>query len=115
VPSRKDWPDSIFPILRGTILGILPGGGAVISSFLSYAVEKKISKHPERFGQGAIEGVAGPEAANNSASAGAFIPLLTLGKPSNAVTAILLGAMIVFGMQPGPLLIQKNPDLFWGR
>jgi len=118
LPSLKDWADSIFPILRGTVLGfflgILPGGGAVISSFLSYAVEKKVSKHPEKFGQGAIEGVAGPEAANNSASAGAFIPLLTLGIPSNAVTAILLGAMIVFGMQPGPLLIQKNPDLFWG-
>jgi len=86
----------------------------VISSFLSYAVEKKVSQHPDKFGQGAIEGVAGPEAANNAASAGAFIPLLTLGIPSNAVTAILLGAMIVFGMQPGPLLIQKNPDLFWG-
>ena len=118
LPSLRDWADSIYPILRGTalgfFLGILPGGGAVISSFLSYAVEKKVSKHPERFGQGAIEGVAGPEAANNSASAGAFIPLLTLGIPSNAVTAILLGAMIVFGMQPGPLLIQKNPDLFWG-
>jgi putative tricarboxylic transport membrane protein len=118
LPSLKDWADSIFPILRGTVLGfflgILPGGGAVISSFLSYAVEKKVSKHPEKFGRGAIEGVAGPEAANNSASAGAFIPLLTLGIPSNAVTAILLGAMIVFGMQPGPLLIQKNPDLFWG-
>jgi putative tricarboxylic transport membrane protein len=118
LPSLRDWADSIYPILRGTalgfFLGILPGGGAVLSSFLSYAVEKKVSQYPERFGQGAIEGVAGPEAANNSASAGAFIPLLTLGIPSNAVTAILLGAMIVFGMQPGPLLIQKNPDLFWG-
>jgi putative tricarboxylic transport membrane protein len=118
LPSWKDWADSIFPILRGTVLGfflgILPGGGAVISSFLSYAVEKKVSRNPERFGRGAMEGVAGPEAANNAASAGAFIPLLTLGIPSNAVTAILLGAMIVFGMQPGPLLIQKSPDLFWG-
>ena len=107
-----------MPILRGSIigffLGILPGGGAVISSFVSYAVEKKISRHPEKFGTGVIEGVAGPESANNSASAGAFIPLLTLGIPCNPVTAILLGAMIVFGMQPGPLLLTQHPDLFWG-
>ncbi len=117
-PSVRDWAASILPILRGSIigffLGILPGGGAVISSFVSYAVEKKVSRHPEKFGTGAIEGVAGPESANNSASAGAFIPLLTLGIPSNPVTAILLGAMIVFGMQPGPLLLSQHPDLFWG-
>jgi putative tricarboxylic transport membrane protein len=118
LPSLKDWAASILPILRGSVigffLGILPGGGAVISSFLSYAVEKKVSKHPEKFGNGAIEGVAGPESANNSATAGAFIPLLTMGIPSNPVTAILLGAMIVFGMQPGPLLLKQHPDLFWG-
>ena len=117
-PSLRDWAASILPILRGSIigffLGILPGGGAVISSFISYAVEKKVSKQPEKFGAGAIEGVAGPESANNAASAGAFIPLLTLGIPSNPVTAILLGAMIVFGMQPGPLLLTQRPDLFWG-
>jgi len=117
-PSLRDWADSILPILRGSIigffLGILPGGGAVISSFISYAVEKKISRHPEKFGTGVIEGVAGPESANNSASAGAFIPLLTLGIPCNPVTALLLGAMIVFGMQPGPLLLTQHPDLFWG-
>jgi putative tricarboxylic transport membrane protein len=118
LPSLKEWAASILPILRGSIigffLGILPGGGAVISSFVSYAVEKKVSKHPEKFGTGVIEGVAGPESANNSASAGAFIPLLTLGIPSNPVTAILLGAMIVFGMQPGPLLLSQHPQLFWG-
>jgi putative tricarboxylic transport membrane protein len=117
-PSARDWAASVLPILRGSVigffLGILPGGGAVISSFVSYAVEKKVSKHPEKFGTGAIEGVAGPESANNSASAGAFIPLLTLGIPSNPVTAILLGAMIVFGMQPGPLLLSQHPNLFWG-
>ena len=117
-PSARDWAASVLPILRGSVigffLGILPGGGAVISSFVSYAVQKKVSKHPEKFGTGAIEGVAGPESANNSASAGAFIPLLTLGIPSNPVTAILLGAMIVFGMQPGPLLLSQHPNLFWG-
>jgi putative tricarboxylic transport membrane protein len=117
-PSVRDWAACLLPILRGSIigffLGILPGGGAVISSFISYAVEKKVSKNPEKFGTGVIEGVAGPESANNSASAGAFIPLLTLGIPSNPVTAILLGAMIVFGMQPGPLLLTQHPDLFWG-
>ena len=118
LPSLKDWSASILPILRGSVigffLGILPGGGAVISSFFAYAVEKKVSKHPEKFGHGAIEGVAAPESANNAATAGAYIPLLTLGIPSNAVTAILLGALIVFGMQPGPLLLQQHPDLFWG-
>jgi putative tricarboxylic transport membrane protein len=117
-PSARDWAASILPILRGSVigffLGILPGGGAVISSFVSYAVEKKVSRYPEKFGAGAIEGVAGPESANNSASAGAFIPLLTLGIPGNPVTAILLGAMIVFGMQPGPLLLSQHPNLFWG-
>jgi len=118
LPTLGDWKDSIFPIIRGTIigffLGILPGGGAVIASFASYAVEKKVSKHPERFGSGAIEGVAGPESANNAASQGAFIPLLTLGIPANVVMAILLGALLIHNIKVGPLLIKDNPNLFWG-
>ena len=118
LPTLKDWADSIWPILRGTVigffLGVLPGGGAVISSFVSYAVEKKVSKHPEKFGTGMIAGVAGPESANNAATGGAFIPLLTLGIPANAVMAILLGAMMIHGMQPGPMLVKEHPDLFWG-
>jgi len=118
LPNLKDWKDSIGAILRGTFvgffLGILPGGGAVLSSFLAYAVEKKVSKYPEKFGTGVIEGVAGPESANNSATAGAFIPLFTLGIPSNAVTALLLGALMIHGMQPGPMLLRQNPEIFWG-
>ena len=117
-PNLKDWANSIFPIFRGTVLGfflgILPGGGAVLSSFVSYAVEKRVSKHPEKFGRGAIEGVAGPEAANNSASSGAFIPLMTLGIPSNVVMAMLFSGLLIHGLQPGPLLIKESPDLFWG-
>ncbi len=117
-PTVKDWMDSIWAILRGTVigffLGILPGGGAVIASFTSYAVEKKLSRYPEKFGTGVIEGVAGPESANNAGSVGAFIPLLTLGLPSNVVTAILVGALMIYGLQPGPLLITNHPDLFWG-
>ncbi|MBI4495478.1 MAG: tripartite tricarboxylate transporter permease [Deltaproteobacteria bacterium] len=117
-PNLEDWKKSIAPILRGTFigffLGILPGGGAVLSSFASYAVEKRISKNPEEFGRGAIEGIAGPETANNSATGGAFIPLLSLGIPSNVVMALILGALLVHGIIPGPLLISKNPDLFWG-
>ncbi|MCX5909656.1 MAG: tripartite tricarboxylate transporter permease, partial [Deltaproteobacteria bacterium] len=116
-PNRQDWRMSLLPILRGSVLGfflgILPGGGAVISSFTSYAIEKKISKNPEKFGKGAIEGVAGPEAANNAATGGAFVPLLTLGIPPNVVMALLLGAMIIHGVTPGALLIQKHPDIFW--
>jgi putative tricarboxylic transport membrane protein len=117
-PNRKDWSLSGGPIARGTIigffLGILPGGGALISSFTAYAIEKKISKHPETFGMGAIEGVAGPEAANNAATGGAFIPLLTFGIPANVVMALVLGALMIHGIQPGPLLIKQHPDLFWG-
>jgi len=117
-PSREDWKKSAAPIARGSVLGfllgILPGGGALISSFLSYAIEKRLSKTPENFGKGAIEGIAGPETANNSATGGAFIPLLTLGIPSNVVMAVLLGALMIYGMQPGPMLLQKHPDLFWG-
>lgn len=117
-PNLKDWRDSCWPIIRGSVLGfflgILPGGGAVISSFVSYGVEKKCSRYPAKFGTGVIEGVAGPETANNAATGGAFIPLLTLGIPANAVMAMLLGALIIYGMQPGPMLIQQHPDLFWG-
>jgi putative tricarboxylic transport membrane protein len=118
LPSLQDWKDSIMPIFRGSFLGfflgILPGGGAVIASFGAYALEKRISKHPEKFGTGVIEGVASPEAANNSASQGAFIPLLTLGIPANVVMAILLGALLIYNITPGPLLIKNHPDLFWG-
>ena len=117
-PTVKDWKASIGSILRGTglgfFLGLIPGGGAIVASFASYAIEKKLAKHPEEFGQGAIQGVAGPEAANNSAASGNFIPLLTLGIPCNAVMAILLGALMIHGLQPGPLLMSKAPDLFWG-
>lgn len=118
LPSSQDWKDSIKPISRGSFLGFflgtLPGGGALIASFASYAMEKKLSKHPERFGKGAIEGVAGPESANNSAAQGAFIPLLTLGIPNNAVMALILGALVIHGIQPGPLLMKEHPDIFWG-
>jgi putative tricarboxylic transport membrane protein len=118
LPTRQDWSDSAAPLARGSVLGfllgILPGGGAVIASFLSYAVEKRVSKTPERFGKGAIEGVAGPEAANNAAAGSGFIPLLTLGIPPNVVMALLLGAFIVHNVQPGPLLMVQNPGLFWG-
>jgi putative tricarboxylic transport membrane protein len=117
-PTLRMWKESGWPIFRGTFLGfclgIMPGGGAAISSFASYALEKKLSKNPDRFGNGAIQGVAGPEAANNSATAGAFIPLLTLGLPSNVVMAILVGAFLVHGVQPGPLLIASHPEIFWG-
>ena len=118
LPTRQDWKDSTGPIARGSLLGflfgILPGGGGVTSSFVSYAVEKRVSRHPEKFGKGAIEGVAGPESANNAATGGGFVPLLTLGIPSNPAMAMLLGALLIHGMQPGPLLMQKQPDLFWG-
>ena len=118
LPTCQDWKDAWGAITRGSLLGfflgILPGGGAVIASFTSYAIEKKLSKHPEKFGNGAIEGVAAPEAANNAAAGGAFIPLLTLGIPANPVMAILLGGLMINGLQPGPLLIKQAPDLFWG-
>jgi putative tricarboxylic transport membrane protein len=116
-PSRADWRASAAPVMRGTLLGfflgILPGGGAVIASFASYALEKRVSKTPERFGRGAIEGVAGPEAANNAAAGGAFMPLMTLGIPPNVVMALLMGAFIIHGLQPGPLMMSQNPALFW--
>jgi len=118
LPNMQEWKQSIMPILRGSFLGFflgtLPGGGALLSSFASYAMEKKVSRHPERFGHGAIEGVAGPESANNAAAQGAFIPLMTLGVPNNGVMALMLGAMMIHGIQPGPLLMKENPDMFWG-
>ena len=100
--------------LIGFFLGILPGPGNIISSFISYSAEKRFSKHPDEFGKGAIEGVAGPESANNAATAGAFIPLMTLGIPTSATMALLLGALRIHGVIPGPLLIERNPDIFWG-
>jgi putative tricarboxylic transport membrane protein len=118
LPSVKDWSDSIRPIIRGTLigffLGILPGGGAALASFVAYAVEKKVSKHPERFGKGAIEGVASPEAANNAGSSSAFIPLLTLGIPANVVMAMLFAGLLIHNITPGPLLLKNHPDIFWG-
>jgi putative tricarboxylic transport membrane protein len=118
LPTREDWKRGWAPLLRGSILGffigVLPGGGTIVSSFGSYAVEKRISKHPERFGKGAIEGVAGPEAANNAASTSAFIPLLTLGIPGNASTAMIMVALMIHGIKPGPLLMWHHADLFWG-
>ncbi len=118
LPNKKDWKDSAPAIGRGTILGflvgILPGGGAIISSFAAYAVEKRFSKHPEKFGTGLIEAVAAPESANNSATAGAFIPLLTLGIPSNVIMALMLGALMLHGITPGPMLLTQRPDMFWG-
>ncbi len=117
-PTMRDWINSIGAIIRGTLLGffvgILPGGGATLSSFLSYSVEKKVAKHPESFGKGAIQGVAGPEAANNAGAGGAFIPLLSMGIPSNATIALLMGALLIHGVQPGPSLMEKHPDVFWG-
>jgi len=117
-PSREDWRRSAKPIARGTLLGfflgILPGAGAVTATFLSYALEKKFSKHPEEFGKGAIEGVAGPESANNAATGASLIPLFSLGIPSNVVAALLLGALMIHGIAPGPLLLTEHPEVFWG-
>jgi len=116
--TREEWRRSVMPIVRGSIIGfvkgVLPGAGATISTILSYTIEKRISKHPEEFGHGAIEGVAGPEAANNAASCGAMVPLLTLGVPGSGATAVLMGAFIMYGIQPGPMLFEKRPDLVWG-
>jgi putative tricarboxylic transport membrane protein len=118
MPTAKDLKDSAPAILRGTvlgsILGILPGGGAIVASFAAYTVEKRFSKHPERFGRGAIEGVAAPESANNAAAQTSFIPLLTLGIPPNAVMALMVGAMTIQGIVPGPQVMTKQPELFWG-
>ncbi len=117
-PTRADFRACIGPILRGTtigsVLGVLPGGGAALSSFAAYAVEKKMSSTPERFGRGAIEGVAAPEAANNAGAQTSFIPLLTLGIPGNAIMALMVGAMMIQGIQPGPQVMITQPKLFWG-
>lgn len=118
MPTREDWKRMAGPILRGTglgsLLGVLPGGGALLASFAAYAIEKKISKNSSEFGKGAIEGVAAPESANNAGAQTSFIPMLTLGIPSNAVMALMVGAMIVQGIQPGPTVITSQPGLFWG-
>src|SRR5688572_6985972 len=115
--SREEWSRSWKPWLRGTAigfpLGVLPAGGTVIPTFLSYLTEKRLSKHPEQFGKGAIEGVAGPEAANNAAASGVLVPLLTLGLPSSATAAVMLAAFQQYGLQPGPLLFETRPDLVW--
>jgi len=117
-PSWSDFREAWKPVIRGTalgsILGILPGGGAVLASFASYTMEKKIADDPTRFGRGAIEGVAGPESANNAAAQTSFIPLLTLGLPSNPIMALMMGAMVIQGMQPGSAVMTSRPDLFWG-
>lgn len=118
LPTKQDWKDSSGPIARGTLLGfflgLMPGGGAFLASIASYVTEKKLSKHPERFGTGVIEGVAGPETANNAGAQAAFVPLLTLGIPSNVVMAVIMGALMIQGITPGPLLYKEHPELFWG-
>jgi TctA family transporter len=111
---RQAWPAVLRGTRVGAVLGVLPGGGALLSSFAAYAVEKKAAKDPSRFGQGAIEGVAGPESANNAGAQTSFIPLLTLGIPSNPVMALMLGAMMIQGITPGPRVIDEQPELFWG-
>ncbi len=118
IPSKEEFKLSAGPIMRGSLLGfmigIIPGSAHIISSFVSYGIERRMSKHPERFGNGAIEGVAGPESANNAAATGAFVPMLALGIPTSPVTAVMIAAIMVHGISPGPLLIQEQPDLFWG-
>jgi len=118
LPTRHEWRDSAWPIARGSVLGfiigIIPGSAHIISSFLSYALERRISKHPEEFGHGAVAGVAGPESANNSASTGAFVPMLALGIPTGPITAVLIGALMIHGVPAGPQLVTEHRDLFWG-
>jgi len=117
-PNKQQWMQAKWAIVRGTVIGffmgILPGGGPVLSTFIAYGVEKRVSKHPEKFGQGAIEGVASPESANNAAASTSFIPLLTLGIPPNVVLAVMFGAFLIHGITPGPLLITQHPEIFWG-
>jgi putative tricarboxylic transport membrane protein len=118
LPSRTEWRQSVMPITRGSVLGFLigltPGSAHIISSFLSYAIERKLSSHPEEFGKGAVAGVAGPESANNAASTGAFVPMLALGLPTGPVVAVLMAALLVHGVPPGPQLVNEHPDVFWG-
>jgi putative tricarboxylic transport membrane protein len=117
-PSRQEYRDSFWPIGRGTVLGffigIIPGSAHIISTFVSYAVERRMSKHPEKFGKGAVEGVAGPESANNAASCGALVPMLALGVPTGGIPAVLLASLMVHGISPGPLFIKDQPQVFWG-
>jgi putative tricarboxylic transport membrane protein len=117
-PSREDFRQATPAVVRGTalgsVLGVLPGGGAILASFAAYTLEKRVSRTPERFGKGAIQGVAGPESANNAAAQTSFIPMLTLGIPPNPVMALMIGAMVVMGITPGPKVMTDNPDLFWG-
>ena len=118
MPTKEDWKRMLWPTLRGTVLGsalgILPGSGSILGSFAAYSIEKKVSKNSAEFGKGAIEGVAAPESANNAGAQTSFIPLLTLGIPSNPVMALMIGAMIIQGIQPGPAVINEQPALFWG-
>src|SRR5262249_48362208 len=118
IPSREEARASVGPIWRGSLIGfligIIPGSAHILSSFASYAIEKRLSRHPERFGKGAVEGVAGPESANNAAATGALVPMLALGVPLGPVQAILIAVLIVHGIAPGPLLITQQPQLFWG-
>ena len=117
-PSAADWMSSRWAIVRGTVLGflvgMLPGAGPTVASFLAYTVEKKVSRHPEQFGKGAIEGVASPESANNAGATAAMVPMLTLGIPGSATTAIMLGGLMMWGLRPGPMLFEKNPQFVWG-
>jgi putative tricarboxylic transport membrane protein len=118
LPNATEWRQSVLPIARGSVLGfligIIPGSAHIISSFLSYALEKRVSKHPEEFGHGAVAGVAGPVCANNAASTGAFVPMLALGLPTGPITAVLIGALMIHGVAAGPALINEHPDVFWG-
>jgi putative tricarboxylic transport membrane protein len=117
-PNREEWRASALPIARGSVLGfiigIIPGSAHIISSFMSYALEKRVSKTPEEFGKGAVAGVAGPESANNSASTGSFVPMLALGIPTGPVTAVLMAALLIHGVPPGPTLVNDHPNVFWG-
>jgi putative tricarboxylic transport membrane protein len=117
-PTREDfrraWPASVRGTILGCVLGVLPGGGAVLGAFAAYSLERKWAKDPSRFGKGAVEGVAGPESANNAGAQTAFIPMLTLGIPPNAVMAVMIGAMMIHGIRPGPEVLEQRPDLFWG-
>lgn len=118
LPTRKEWREAAMPISRATalgfIIGIIPGSAHIISSFLSYALERRLSRHPEEFGKGAVAGVAGPETANNAASTGAFVPMLALGIPTGPITAVLIGALMIHGVSVGPTLVNDHPDVFWG-
>ena len=118
LPTREELRQSAWPIARGSVLGffigIIPGSAHIISSFISYALERRISKHPEEFGKGAVAGVAGPESANNAASTGAFVPMLSLGIPTGPVIAVLMAALLIHGIPPGPSLVNEQPKLFWG-